>query len=138
VLAVVAPNGAGNSTLLRALAGASVPTGGSVTIGARAAEVWYPLELAQRRAVVGHQVVLTFSMTVTEVVALGRLSWHGTPAAQADAAVVAAALARFGLTALAGRSYTTLSSGERQAGAGRARRGSWMGRSGRPHCCWTS
>lgn len=52
------------------------------------------------------QVVLTFSMTMTEVVVLGRLPWHGTPAAQTDAAAVA--------RALAGRSYTTPLSGERQ------------------------
>jgi iron complex transport system ATP-binding protein len=114
VLAVVGPNGAGKSSLLRALAGEMRPAAGAVALCGRALRDWPPRALAQRRAVVSQAVDLAFPMTAAEVVALGRLPWHGTPAAAADAMAVAAALRRLGIAALATQAYATLSGGERQ------------------------
>ena len=114
VLAVVGPNGAGKSSLLRALAGEARPQAGAVTLAGRALGDWAPLELARRRAVVSQQVALAFPMTAGEVVALGRLPWHGTAQAARDRIAVAAALAAAGVAHLAGRAHATLSGGERQ------------------------
>ena len=114
VLAVVGPNGAGKSTLLRALTGELRPDTGAVMFEGRDLASWPPLALARRRAVVSQSAALAFPMTAAEVVALGRLPWHGTPAAARDGAAVAEALAAAGVQRLAGQPHGTLSGGERQ------------------------
>jgi iron complex transport system ATP-binding protein len=114
VLAVVGPNGAGKSTLLRALAGELRPAAGRLDFAGLALRDWPPRALARRRAVVSQRVALAFPMTVAEVVALGRLPWHGTPEAARDREAVAAGMARAGVAHLAGRAYATLSGGEQQ------------------------
>ncbi len=114
VLAVVGPNGAGKSTLLHALSGELRPAAGAIAFCGRALEDWPARALARRRAVVSQRVALAFPMTVREVVALGRLPWHGTREAACDAAAVAAAMGRAGVASLAPRAYATLSGGEQQ------------------------
>lgn len=114
VLAVAGPNGAGKSTLLRALAGELRPMAGVATICSIPAPDWPPRLLARRRAVVSQAVELAFPLAAAEVVALGRLPWHGAGGAARDAAAVAAAMERAGVAHLARRAYATLSGGERQ------------------------
>ncbi len=55
-------------------------------------------------------------LLVRELVAMGRLPWHGALGrmGEADRAAVASAMADAGVTALAGRALGTLSGGERQ------------------------
>jgi iron complex transport system ATP-binding protein len=116
VVAIAGPNGAGKSTLLRALAGELRPCAGVATIcGVRASD-WPPRLLARRRAVVSQAVDLAFPLAAEEVVALGRLPWHGAPGGGAvrDNAAVTTAMERAGVSHLAGRAYATLSGGERQ------------------------
>lgn len=75
------------------------------------------MALARARAVVSQQARIAFPMTAAEIVALGRLPWHGTPqgAAARQPALVAGALARAGVPqALWHRRYDTLSGGEQQ------------------------
>jgi iron complex transport system ATP-binding protein len=114
VLAVVGPNGAGKSTLLRALSGELRPAGGDVTAEGRPLPRWNPRELARRRAVVPQHTALAFPMTAVALVALGRLPWHGTPAAARDAVAVELAMQAAGVAHLATRDHATLSGGERQ------------------------
>ena len=114
VLAVVGPNGAGKSTLLRALSGERVPQAGRVTCTGRPMPGWAPLDLARRRAVVSQHVALAFPMNAAEVVALGRLPWHGTREMAQDRAAVDRALAEAGIAHLAHQAHGTLSGGERQ------------------------
>ncbi len=114
VLAVVGPNGAGKSSLLRGLAGEMRPAAGAVALCGRALADWPARALARRRAVVSQRVALAFPMTAAEVVALGRLPWHGTAEAARDAAAIGAAMERMGIAALARRAYATLSGGEQQ------------------------
>jgi iron complex transport system ATP-binding protein len=114
VLAVAGPNGAGKSTLLRGLAGERRADAGEVTVAGRPIGGWSPLALARRRAVVSQSAALAFPLTVAEVVALGRLPWHGSPGAARDRAATADALAAAQVAHLAGQSYATLSGGERQ------------------------
>lgn len=114
VLAVVGPNGAGKSTLLRAMAGELKASEGSVVFAAQPLPRWDALTLARRRAVVSQSVELAFAMTAAEVVALGRLPWHGSVEARNDVQVVDRVMQQVGVGHLAGRMYATMSGGERQ------------------------
>lgn len=114
VVAVIGPNGAGKSTLLRGLTGEIAPAAGRVTFDSRPLRGWPALDLARRRAVVSQHVALTFPMRVADVVGLGRLPWHGTPAVAEDTGAVARAMDQAGIARLAERTYATLSGGERQ------------------------
>jgi ABC-type hemin transport system ATPase subunit/CubicO group peptidase (beta-lactamase class C family) len=114
VLAVAGPNGAGKSTLLRAMTGELRLSSGEVALDGRSLAAWPPLALARRRSVVSQASSLAFPMAAEEVVALGRLPWHGTPGASRDAAAVARALDVAGITHLSRQPHATLSGGERQ------------------------
>jgi iron complex transport system ATP-binding protein len=117
LVAIVGPNGSGKSTLLRALAGALVPLAGEIAIDGTSVGALGPAERARRVAMVAAEERVDDDVVVREAVALGRLAhrpwwhWSGGPD---DEAIVAAALARVDLAALADRAVATLSSGERQ------------------------
>jgi iron complex transport system ATP-binding protein len=109
VLAIVGPNGAGKSTLLSVLAGDRAPTVGTVTAGGRELRSFRPIDLARLRAVLPQQTQTMFSFTAQAVVEMGRFP---TIDRGSDATVVAECLARTSITALAHRSFPTLSGGE--------------------------
>src|SRR3989441_8770192 len=116
VVCLVGPNGAGKSTLLRALAGLLVPRSGDVRLDGRDLRSLARREIARRIAVVPQVFETLFPFTVREVVALGRtarLSLFGRASA-ADRAAVDRALDELALLALADRTITEISGGERQ------------------------
>ena len=112
--AVIGPNGAGKSTLLRCLCGEIAPASGRITLDGTPIAAWDLVALARRRAVLPQQVTLDFPLTSREVVALGRGPHRGVADAAADRRAVDAAMDAAGVTALADRSYPTLSGGEQQ------------------------
>ncbi|GAB3436095.1 heme ABC transporter ATP-binding protein [Actinophytocola sediminis] len=113
VVAVVGPNGAGKSTTVGLLSGDLSAGAGSVTVFGRPVRSWRHAELALRRAVLPQHTTVAFPFTVAEVVAMGRAPWAGTPLADDDEAAVAEAMAATEVTAFAGRTFGTLSGGER-------------------------
>jgi iron complex transport system ATP-binding protein len=118
-LALIGPNAAGKSTLLRALAGLLGAAGGTVAIRGRSIAGWERDGLARVVALVTSEDEGGEAFTVAERVALGRYPHRGpfqswTPH---DDEAVHHALARTGITALAGRRISTLSAGERQLAA---------------------
>ncbi|WP_343713993.1 heme ABC transporter ATP-binding protein [Inquilinus sp.] len=112
--AVIGPNGAGKSTLLRCLCGEIAPAAGRITLDGTPISGWDLVAMARRRAVLPQQVTLDFPLTAREVVALGRGPHRGVADAAADRRAVDAAMAAADVTALADRSYPTLSGGEQQ------------------------
>lgn len=115
VVSLVGPNGAGKSTLLKCLNRILQPHAGSVTLDGQALHVMSRRQLAQRVAYVPQQTAAAMALTVADMVALGRAPYRGGGAGAADdAEIVADAIERLDLQALALRSYDQLSGGERQ------------------------
>lgn len=104
-IGLIGPNGAGKTTLLRALQGLLAHQGHSSLARMPAAA------RARAAAFLPQQREVAWPVSVETLVALGR-SPHGAGDSAADRAVVAAALARMGLQAAAGRNVRTLSGGE--------------------------
>lgn len=116
LVGVVGPNGSGKTTLLRALLGTLPLAAGRVTLLGRPVAGWPPRELARQVAVMGQREETAFPLTVRETVQLGRYA-HLAPLAalsERDHAVVAEAMHRADVAALAERRTDTLSGGEWQ------------------------
>jgi iron complex transport system ATP-binding protein len=114
ILAVIGANGAGKSTLLRALAGEIKPSAGAVLLDGQPLAAISPAVLARRRAVLPQETRLAFSLTVEQVVGLGRLPHRATSDRHGDALATARAIAAVEMSGFAERHYMTLSGGERQ------------------------
>ncbi|MFD7085957.1 ABC transporter ATP-binding protein [Streptomyces sp. NPDC059918] len=115
-VALLGPNGSGKSSLLRCLAGLRTPAAGTVRYGGESVRDWSARRIARHVAFVAQDPAADSDLRVADVVGLGRTPyrdrWRGPDAA--DREVVADALERVGLAALACRSWKTLSGGERQ------------------------
>lgn len=109
VTAVIGPNGSGKSTLLDAMAGLMEPSSGSLEVAARS-------NGSHRIAYVVQSTKTSDSLPVSvrEVVTMGRYTRGLRRLNRADHEAVEAAMARIGLTDLAGRHLQDLSGGQRQ------------------------
>lgn len=118
-VALVGPNAAGKSTLVRALAGLLPAAAGGVRLRGRALRECGRDAVARTVALVAPDDAAPASITVAERARLGRYPHRGAlrPFTARDEAAVARGLARAGVEALAGRSLATLSAGERQLAA---------------------
>jgi iron complex transport system ATP-binding protein len=121
VTALIGPNGAGKSTLLHALAGVlpvETPAGGGGGIRFEGRDLRALPRRARARtlALVEQDASTELSLTVAEVVALGRIPHQGLFADESDRdrELARAALASVGMTDFADRDVTGLSGGERQ------------------------
>jgi iron complex transport system ATP-binding protein len=114
---LVGPNGAGKSTLLRALTGVVPLAAGSVTLGGRPLSAVSRRERARQVAVVQQLPEAPPSLTVAELVLLGRyphLGLLGRETAR-DREYAVEAMRSAGCLAVAGRELGTLSGGERRS-----------------------
>jgi iron complex transport system ATP-binding protein len=113
LVALIGPNGAGKSTLLGAIAGDLAPEAGEVSVDDAPVDDWSATELAMRRSVLPQSVTVSFPFSTRDVVRMGRAPWARSTRADRDDDAIAAALQTTDVAHLAGRSYTTLSGGER-------------------------
>lgn len=118
-VALVGPNAAGKSTLVRTLAGLLPVRSGTVRVEGRALGEWGRGALARAVALVTPEEGAPVLLSVQERVALGRYPHRGPfrPLTPADHEAVRHALDRTGIAHLAHRPLCTLSSGERQLAA---------------------
>ena len=117
ILGVVGPNGAGKSTLLRLLYRYYKPTTGKIKING--IDIW---QLTSRQVACSIATVLQenssdFSLTVREIVTLGRTpysKWLTNSNSESDKKIVQSSIDRLSLTKFENRHLNTLSGGERQ------------------------
>jgi len=110
-IALLGPNGTGKSSLLKAIAGL-IPAEGSVYLGG-------PRKLARRQsadaiAYMPQDTGATSSLTVLEVVLLGRLRSLGLQVPDTLREEAEEGLSRFGLQSLGARTLDAVSGGQRQ------------------------
>lgn len=116
VLGLIGPNGSGKTTLLRLLYGALRSPSGEVHVDGDPLRGLPPREAARRLAVVVQETGGETTLTVGEMVLLGRGPHLSTfqRTGPEDHAIAARALERVGATHLGARSFAELSGGERQ------------------------
>lgn len=113
---LLGPNGAGKTTLLRTLAGFIPPLDGTVSIEGRPLGSMPQSEMARKVSVVLTERPSVSSMTVEQLVALGRSPYTGFwgRLTDRDRRIVDEAMAQTGVLPLRDRLVDTLSDGERQ------------------------
>ena len=115
-LALVGPNAAGKSTLVRTLAGLLPAARGEVLLEGRPLAAWPRSGVATRVALVAAEDEAPLRLAVEDRVALGRYPHRGplAPFTDDDRSAVRRALRQTEIEHLARRSLGTLSAGERQ------------------------
>jgi ABC-type cobalamin/Fe3+-siderophores transport system ATPase subunit len=115
-LALVGPNAAGKSTLVRTLVGILAPLRGEVVLDSRPLRSWSRDAVARRVALVAPEDEGPPMLTVADRVRLGRYPHRGPfrPFTEDDEAAVRRALELTGIEPLADRRLGELSAGERQ------------------------
>ncbi|GAB6903023.1 ABC transporter ATP-binding protein [Kineosporia succinea] len=116
VLGLIGPNGSGKTTLLRLLYGSLRPASGSVVVDERPLPRLGARESARHLAVVVQENAAETTMTVAEMVLLGRTPHQGSFARvrTEDEEIAWTSLRRVGGLHLAARSFAGLSGGEKQ------------------------
>ena len=108
ITAIIGPNAAGKSTLLRCMIGALTPERGEIHLDGAPISSFTPRRRASRIAYVAQRSVVSASFTVRQVVELGRY------ALQYSAKCVNQAIDRLELSDISERPYPELSVGQQQ------------------------
>ena len=116
IVALIGGNGIGKSTLLKTIAGFQTPLSGELLIHQRLAGDYGPKELAREMSFVSTEIVRAASLTVREMVGLGRFpytNWFGQ-LTENDQAIIDTAIRQVGLSGYENRQISRISDGERQ------------------------
>ena len=116
IVALIGGNGIGKSTLLKTIAGFQSPLSGELLIHQRSAKDYGPKELAMEMSFVSTEIVRAASLTVREMVGLGRFpytNWFGQ-LTDYDQKIIETAIQQVGLNGYENRQISRISDGERQ------------------------
>lgn len=115
-VAILGPNGSGKTTLLKLLGGALSPSSGEVRFDGRSLASWRRRDVARRIAFVPQETFAPFDFSVLDIVLMGRFPHLGAFALEGpeDLTIARDALAATGTEPFEGRSFGTLSGGEKQ------------------------
>lgn len=111
---ILGPNGSGKSTFLKLFSGSVIPNSGQVLYEEQKLSGIKKEEVAKVRAVLSQSNELSFPLSVTEVVMMGRYPHFDFSPSANDFKVVGEVLEMLSLTAFSERNYLTLSGGEKQ------------------------
>jgi iron complex transport system ATP-binding protein len=111
---IIGPNGAGKSTFIRLLARLLRPAEGQVLYDGQDVATRNERQLAQSRAVLSQAVEVAFSLSVRELVLMGRYPHFTARPGVRDLQVCDEVMQFFDVAEMAGRNYGTLSGGEKQ------------------------
>src|SRR6267378_4384088 len=116
--AIVGANGAGKSSLLRALNGAIQPSAGEILLDGKPLNAFSRRAIGRRIAVVTQEALLAFPVSVLEYVLGGRYAWSGSGAwgweSERDLEIAVDVLRQTELEDFSARLMNELSGGERQ------------------------
>ncbi len=111
---IVGPNGAGKSTLLKCLSNIYHPKVGMIYLDDRLLTEIDQRNLARILGYVPQKEAASFTISVYEMILLGRRPYINWRVKREDEEIVESILSRLGITHLAERQVDTLSGGERQ------------------------
>jgi len=116
VFAIVGPNAAGKTTLLRCIERVLVPQTGTIRIDGNDLKLLSAREVSKRVAVVPQSHTPAFPYTVQDVVLMGRNPYLGAASqpGRHDVDVAREAMEELGIGGVAARPYTQLSGGQLQ------------------------
>ncbi|MBM4261883.1 MAG: ABC transporter ATP-binding protein [Deltaproteobacteria bacterium] len=115
LVGLIGPNGSGKTTLLKILLNLLTPSDGTVKIHHRSLSSYAPKERAKTIAYVAQQPVLSFPLTVEELVSLGRYPHANRQTlSRSDHQAIANALQQVSAEHLRRKSFNILSGGEKQ------------------------
>ena len=109
---IIGPNGAGKSSLLGLLSGERQPSAGTCLLDSKSLRSYGLEGLSRRLAILHQQSSLDFPFKVDEVIEMGRYPCSSSDSVNKN--IVSEVKAKLALDDLAGRTYTTLSGGEKQ------------------------
>lgn len=109
---IIGPNGSGKTTLMRVLSGELAPIAGRILYDGHEVTRKELGTLAKKRAVLSLQSILSFPLTVDEVIRMGRYPHFRLRPSAHDEAVCRAAIGKLHIEHLQGRNYLALSGGE--------------------------
>ncbi len=116
VLSIVGPNGSGKTTLIKLILGLLKKNSGEIVINNQSVVKYSTKELAKHLAYVPQQHTVPFSLTVFEMVIMGRTSFIPlfSKPSKKDEQIVFETLEKLGIRHIAHESYDTLSGGQKQ------------------------
>lgn len=118
ITGIVGANGAGKSSLLRALNGAIQPSSGEILLDGKPLTSFTRRAIGRRIAVVTQEALLAFPVSVLEYVLGGRYAWSGSGTwgweSERDLAIAFEVLRQAELENFSARLMNELSGGERQ------------------------